>query len=171
MSAESVNAQPDHPLEDERLDRGLGELRKDKLIEGPTITSKLLPCSSRLPRMADTPLALGWPSDERGGGVSISDSTIGNLALGDINISNVERLELLRGLGAPDRGARRATGGEEGSSGEFAYGEGHRHGRRRERRRPTDLRRLPASLRVRSRSLVLGYFAGEWIGGRTPRTV
>jgi hypothetical protein len=87
VSPEMVNATLEHPLAEGRLHRELGELRRDGYIEGPGVEECAAPTSISLaPRGRQE--ASGWPSGDAR--LSISGSTIGNLAMRDINISNVD---------------------------------------------------------------------------------
>ena len=86
VSAEMVNAQLEQPLEEARLDRRLGELCKDGFIEGPTINECAAPILISMSSRGRQEVS-GWPSGQ--GGLSISDSTIENLAMRDININNL----------------------------------------------------------------------------------
>ena len=88
VSDDRVNALLEQPLEEARLDRRLGELHKSGLIEGPTINERAAPVWISL-TVRGRQLVSGWPTEERGGGVSISGSTIGNLALRDITVNNL----------------------------------------------------------------------------------
>jgi len=90
VNAEMVNAQLHEPLLEDRLDRRLGELHKSSLIEGPTVDQRASPVIISLTAKGREQVS-GWPGQGRGSGdVSISGSTIGNLAFRDINISNVD---------------------------------------------------------------------------------
>jgi len=86
VSAETVNAQLEQPLEEARLDRRLGELREDGFIEGPTINERAAPILISMGSRGRQEVS-GWPSGQ--GGLSISDSTIENFAMRDININNL----------------------------------------------------------------------------------
>ena len=86
VSAEMVNAQLEQPLEEARLDRRLGELREDGFIEGPTINERAAPILISMGSRGRQEVS-GWPSGQ--GGLSISDSTIENFAMRDININNL----------------------------------------------------------------------------------
>jgi len=86
VSPEMVNAQLEQPLDEQRLDRRLGVLLKDELIAGPTIKGLDAPVSISLAARGREQVS-GWPGSSSGGGVSISGSTIGNLALRDINVN------------------------------------------------------------------------------------
>jgi hypothetical protein len=86
VSAETVNAQLEQPLEEARLDRRLGELREDGFIEGPTINERAAPILISMGSRGRQEVS-GWPSGQ--GGLSILDSTIENFAMRDININNL----------------------------------------------------------------------------------
>lgn len=88
VSPDMVNAQLEQPLDEQRLDRRLGELLKDEFIAGPTIEELDAPVSISLAARGREHVS-GWPGASSGGGVSIAGSTIGNLSLRDINIINV----------------------------------------------------------------------------------
>jgi len=87
VNAEMVNAQLAEPLEERRLDRKLGELCRDEFIEGPKIENCAAPTSISLAPRGRQEVS-GWPGGH-GGLLSISGSSIGNLAMRDINISSV----------------------------------------------------------------------------------
>jgi hypothetical protein len=89
VSPEMVNAQLEQSLDEQRLDRRLGELLKGEFIAGTTIEGLDAPVSISLAARGRGQVS-GWPGASLGGGVSISESTIGNLALRDINITNVD---------------------------------------------------------------------------------
>lgn len=86
VDAEMVNTQLTQPLEGGRLDRKLGELRRDGFIEGTGVEECAAPTSISLAPRGRQEVS-GWPGGQ--GGLSISGSSIGNLAMRDINISNV----------------------------------------------------------------------------------
>lgn len=90
VNAEMVNAQLGEPLAADRLDRRLGELLKGNLIEGPTVEQRAAPVFISVTVRGREQVS-GWPGQGHGSGdVSISGSTIGNLAFRDINISTVD---------------------------------------------------------------------------------
>jgi len=86
VSPEMVNAQLESPLDDQRLDRRLVALLQDEFIAGTTIEQRDAPVSISLAARGREQIS-GWPGASSGGGVSISGSTIGNLALRDINVN------------------------------------------------------------------------------------
>lgn len=85
VSAEMVNAHLAQPLEETHLDRKLGDLRRDGFIEGPGINERAAPILISLAPKGRQEVS-GWPSGL--GGLSISGSSIENLAMRDVNITN-----------------------------------------------------------------------------------
>ena len=87
VSPEMVGAQLEPSLDEERLDRRLGELLEGEFITGSTIEEQDAPVSISLTSRGREQVS-GWPGVSSGGNqVSISGSNIANLAMRDINVS------------------------------------------------------------------------------------
>jgi len=93
VSAESVNAQLPQPLDDALLDRRLGELHRAQLLDGLKTQQRAAPILLGLSARGRQQVS-GWPGEGGVGGteVSIVDSHIGQLALGDNNNMSIVNL-------------------------------------------------------------------------------